>query len=99
MLQVSLHHVRAPTFVMLVVSMLIPWSLQDYLTLPKRQALDSSALGWQQEGRRIGRRAQASTVGVLLHRSCDSSEAIPTCAHADCSRAAVREDGDVCGYS
>lgn len=40
-----------------------PASPQDYLTLPKRQALDSSALGWQQEGRRIGRRAQACTAG------------------------------------
>lgn len=35
---------------------------QEYLTPPKRQALDSSALGWQREGRRLGRRAQASAV-------------------------------------
>ena len=55
----------------------LPASLQDYLTLPKRQALDSSALGWQQEGRRIGRRAQASIVGVLMQRRCDCSEACP----------------------
>lgn len=30
----------------------------DYLTPPKRQALDAAALGWQREGRKRGRQAQ-----------------------------------------